>query len=171
MAIHSKEEVQSDLGDQAFGIASLPHPLPKYSFSREETDSRAAYQLVHVELLLDGISQQDLATFCQTWVEPEVRTLMDECIGKNMIDRHEYPQMAELGSRCVHMLADLWNSPNAANTLGCSTTGSSEAAMLGGLRTAGISGARLVAMQASPQTSLLARTHTHAVSAACRHAH
>jgi glutamate decarboxylase len=31
------------------------------------------------------------------------------------------------------MLADLWNSPDAANTVGCSTTGSSEAAMLGGL--------------------------------------
>jgi glutamate decarboxylase len=31
------------------------------------------------------------------------------------------------------MLADLWNSPTAANTVGCSTTGSSEAAMLGGL--------------------------------------
>jgi glutamate decarboxylase len=33
----------------------------------------------------------------------------------------------------VHMLADLWNSPEAASTIGCSTTGSSEAAMLGGL--------------------------------------
>jgi Glutamate decarboxylase and related PLP-dependent proteins len=31
------------------------------------------------------------------------------------------------------MLADLWNSPAAANTTGCSTTGSSEAAMLGGM--------------------------------------
>ena len=31
------------------------------------------------------------------------------------------------------MLADLWNSPDAADTLGCSTTGSSEAAMLGGM--------------------------------------
>jgi len=58
---------------------------------------------------------------------------MDECIDKNMIDKDEYPQSAEIESRCVHMLADLWNSPDAANTLGCSTTGSSEAAMLGGM--------------------------------------
>jgi glutamate decarboxylase len=50
-----------------------------------------------------------------------------------MIDKDEYPQMAELESRCVHMLADLWNSPSAALAMGCSTTGSSEAAMLGGL--------------------------------------
>jgi len=31
------------------------------------------------------------------------------------------------------MLADLWGAPNAANSLGCSTTGSSEAAMLAGM--------------------------------------
>ena len=51
----------------------------------------------------------------------------------DMIDKDEYPQTAEIEARCVHMLADLWNSPDAANTMGCSTTGSSEAAMLGGM--------------------------------------
>jgi glutamate decarboxylase len=58
---------------------------------------------------------------------------MDECIDKNMIDKDEYPQTAEIESRCVHMMADLWRAPDAVNTMGCSTTGSSEAAMLGGL--------------------------------------
>jgi len=132
MAIHSKEEIP-DLDDQVFGTSFLPHPLPKYRMPRQESDPNAAYQLVHDELLLDGNSRQNVATFCQTWLEPEIRKLMDECIDKNMIDKDEYPQMAELESRCVHMIADLWNSPDAANTLGCSTTGSSEAAMLGGL--------------------------------------
>jgi glutamate decarboxylase len=133
MAIHSKEEIFPNLDDQIFGTSFLPHPLPKYKFPTQETDPSAAYQLVHDELLLDGNSRQNVATFCQTWVEPEVRKLMDECIDKNMIDKDEYPQMAELESRCVHMIADLWNSPDAANTMGCSTTGSSEAAILGGL--------------------------------------
>ena len=132
MAIHSKDEIPN-LDDQVFGTSFLPHPLPKYKFPKQETDPSAAYQLVHDELLLDGNSRQNVATFCQTWVEPEVRKLMDDCIDKNMIDKDEYPQMAELESRCVHMIADLWNSPDAANTMGCSTTGSSEAAMLGGL--------------------------------------
>jgi glutamate decarboxylase len=50
-----------------------------------------------------------------------------------MIDKDEYPQSAEIESRCVNILADLWNSPAATNTMGCSTTGSSEAAMLGGM--------------------------------------
>ena len=58
---------------------------------------------------------------------------MDECVDKNMIDKDEYPQTAEIEARCVHMLADLWNSPDAAKTMGCSTAGSSEAAMLGGM--------------------------------------
>ena len=58
---------------------------------------------------------------------------MDSCIDKNMIDKDEYPQTAELESRCVHMQADLWSAPESGNTVGCSTTGSSEAAMLGGL--------------------------------------
>jgi len=133
MAIHSKEEIFSSLDDEVFGTGFLPHPLPKYKIPKHETDPTAAYQLVHDELLLDGNSRQNVATFCQTWVEPEIRKLMDECLDKNMIDKDEYPQMAELEARCVHMLADLWNSPDAATAMGCSTTGSSEAAMLGGL--------------------------------------
>ncbi len=133
MPIHSKADILSNLDDEVFGTSFLPSPLPKYRMPKHETDPAAAYQLVHDELLLDGNSRQNVATFCQTWMEPEIRELMDECLDKNMIDKDEYPQMAELESRCVHMLADLWNSPDAANTIGCSTTGSSEAAMLGGL--------------------------------------
>jgi glutamate decarboxylase len=133
MAVHSKEEVFPTLDDEVFGSSFLSHPLPKYRFPAGEADPNAAYQLVHDQLLLDGNSRQNLATFCQTWVEPEVRKLMDECLDKNLIDRDEYPQTAELESRCIYMLADLWNCPDAANTQGCSTTGSSEAAMLAGL--------------------------------------
>ena len=58
---------------------------------------------------------------------------MSETFDKNMIDKDEYPQTAELEMRCVHMLADLWHAPDPADTLGTSTIGSSEACMLGGL--------------------------------------
>ena len=61
------------------------------------------------------------------------KLLMNECIDKNMIDKDEYPQTAEIEARCVHMLANLWNSPTEENAIGCSTNGSSEAAMLGGM--------------------------------------
>jgi glutamate decarboxylase len=106
---------------------------PKYKIARDEQSARTAYSLIHDELLLDGNARQNLATFCTTMMEPEMLALMSECIDKNMCDKDEYPQTAEIEGRCVHILADLWNSPSAANTVGCSTTGSSEAAMLGGL--------------------------------------
>lgn len=81
--------------------------------------------------MLDGNSKQNLATFCQTSLDDNILGLMKNCINKNMIDKDEYPQTAEIEKRCVHMIANLWNAPE--NTIGCSTTGSSEAAMLGGL--------------------------------------
>ena len=92
-----------------------------------------AFHLVNDELMLDGNARQNLATFCQTWFDDEVHKLMDLSIDKNMIDKDEYPATAEIENRCVHIIADLWNSPASAQSIGCSTTGSSEAAMLGGL--------------------------------------
>jgi len=133
MALHQKDTVRDDLLDDVYASDDLSTGLPKYRFPSDETEPRHIYRLVRDELMLDGNSRQNLATFCQTWAEPEVHQLMDACLDKNMIDKDEYPQTAELEARCVHMLANLWNSPEAANTMGCSTTGSSEAAMLGGL--------------------------------------
>ena len=133
MALHEKNRVRDALLDDLYVSRHTSSQMLKYSFPEEEHDPRLVYQFVHDELMLDGNSRQNLATFCSTWIEPEVHRLMDECIDKNMIDKDEYPQTAELESRCAHMLADLWNSPDSVNTIGCSTTGSSEAAMLGGM--------------------------------------
>jgi glutamate decarboxylase len=58
---------------------------------------------------------------------------MAECFDRNMIDKDEYPQTAEIESRCVNILSRLWHAPDVNEATGCSTTGSSEAAMLGGL--------------------------------------
>src|ERR1700759_5288893 len=65
-------------------------------------------------------------------MEPEAEQLMAECSPKNMIDKDEYPQTAELEHRCVNILGHLWNAPHE-EAIGCSTTGSSEACMLGGM--------------------------------------
>ncbi|POX55708.1 glutamate decarboxylase [Streptomyces sp. Ru71] len=92
-----------------------------------------AYQLVHDELMLDGNSRLNLATFVTTWMEPQAGVLMAECRDKNMIDKDEYPRTAELERRCVAMLADLWHAPDPSAAVGCSTTGSSEACMLAGM--------------------------------------
>ncbi|MYX25728.1 glutamate decarboxylase [Streptomyces sp. SID8381] len=110
-----------------------PLRVPRYAMPDGEMEPSTAYQVVHDELMLDGNARQNLATFVSTWAEPEARRLMDECAEKNMIDKDEYPQTAELETRCVHMLARLWHAPDPRDAVGCSTTGSSEAAMLGGL--------------------------------------
>jgi glutamate decarboxylase len=110
-----------------------PVTIPRYALPDGEMDPATAYQVVHDELMLDGNARLNLATFVTTWAEPQARRLMAECAEKNMIDKDEYPQTAELELRCVHMLARLWHAANPRHVIGCSTTGSSEAAMLAGL--------------------------------------
>jgi len=106
---------------------------PKHRLPAGSVPPDIAYQLISDELLLDGSARLNLATFVTTWMEPEARRLMTECVDKNMIDKDEYPQTAELERRCVAMLADLWHAPSAEHAVGCSTTGSSEACMLAGM--------------------------------------
>jgi glutamate decarboxylase len=66
-------------------------------------------------------------------MEHDAEKLMAECAAKNMIDKDEYPQTAEIERRCVNILANLWHAAEKGDATGCSTTGSSEACMLGGL--------------------------------------
>ncbi|MEU8798824.1 glutamate decarboxylase [Spirillospora sp. NPDC048819] len=110
-----------------------PLAIPRGALPAGELDPGTAYQIVHDELMLDGNARLNLATFVSTWAEPEALRLMAECAEKNMIDKDEYPRTAELELRCVHMLARLWHAEDPLTAVGCSTTGSSEAAMLGGL--------------------------------------
>lgn len=116
-----------------FGSADVAKPLPCCQMPEHPMRPEAAFELIKEELLLDGNSRQNLATFCQTWDDPQVHRLMDLSISKNMIDKDEYPQCAEIEQRCVRIIAHLWNVPEGANPIGCSTIGSSEACMLGGL--------------------------------------
>src|SRR3954465_14220276 len=107
--------------------------LPRHELPEGELPPDVAYQIVHDELMLDGNARLNLATFVTTWMEPQAERLMAECFDKNMIDKDEYPQTAELETRCVNILSRLWNAPDAHEAIGCSTTGSNEAARLGGL--------------------------------------
>ena len=130
--------------------ANLPAEIPRDSLPARGLDAQNAYELIHDHLMLDGNARLNLATFVGTWMEPEARRLMEECADKNIIDKDEYPQTAELEQSCLRILADLWNAPDSAKAIGTSTTGSSEGCMLGGLvmkwhwrqrrRTAGLGG-------------------------------
>jgi glutamate decarboxylase len=66
-------------------------------------------------------------------MEPEAQLLMAESFDKNMIDKDEYPQTAEIERRCVNIVAELFHAPPGGDAVGVSTIGSSEAVMLGGL--------------------------------------
>jgi glutamate decarboxylase len=135
MALHAKVD-----GDGLDGRYLSVSPLldgkvivPKHRMPDGPMLSEMAYEIIHDELMLDGNARLNLATFVTTWMEPQAEKLMAEAFDKNMIDKDEYPQTAELEMRCVNMLSRLWNSPSTEEATGCSTTGSSEAAMLGGL--------------------------------------
>ena len=106
---------------------ALGRPAPKNQFPEGTIDPDVAAAVIKDELMLDGNARLNLATFVTTWMEPQAEALMTECFDKNMIDKDEYPQTAELERRCVSMLADLWNAPGTEG-VGCSTTGSSKPA-------------------------------------------
>jgi glutamate decarboxylase len=106
--------------------------IPTHHLPDKGTGLDAAYELISSELLLDGQSRLNLATFVTTWMPSIAGRLMAQTADKNMIDKDEYPQTAEIEARCVNILADLWGASGDGAT-GCSTTGSSEACMLAGL--------------------------------------
>ena len=136
MPLHRKSPHPDEADDISINpvyVRVTGHRLPRHRLAREGMLPDTALQVVRDELILDGNARLNLATFVTTWMEPQAQQLMTECLDKNMIDKDEYPQTAELESRCVSILADLWHAPAGSAATGCSTTGSSEACMLGGM--------------------------------------
>jgi glutamate decarboxylase len=114
-----------------YARGTMTRSIPKYELPEGEMDPDSAYQLIHDELLLDGSARLNLATFVSTWMEPQAEKLMAESFAKNMIDKDEYPQTAEIENRCINIVTRLFHAPEAG--VGVSTIGSSEAVMLSGL--------------------------------------
>ena len=98
--------------------------VPRWRIPDDEMQPDTAYQVIHDEIFLDGNARQNLATFVTTWMEPQATALYTEAFDKNMIDKDEYPQTAAIEERCVHILADLWHSPEPRTTIGTSAIGS-----------------------------------------------
>src|SRR5579864_7246097 len=143
MPLHKRvddDEAQAELDINPVYVREARLRVPRNKIPQHGMLPDTALQAVRDELILDGNARLNLATFVTTWMEPQAQQLMAECFDKNMIDKDEYPQTAELERRCVNILADLWHAPAAGAGLGdqeaavgCSTTGSSEACMLGGM--------------------------------------
>ena len=114
-------------------------PVPALRLPDETMEPESAYRFIHDELMLDGSSRLNLATFVTTWMDPEAQDLMAETFDKNMIDKDEYPVTAAIEQRCVSMVADLFHAENLrdddpSSAIGASTVGSSEAVMLAAWR-------------------------------------
>ncbi|MDG4664053.1 glutamate decarboxylase [Mycobacterium sp. 236(2023)] len=113
-------------------------PVPALRLPDESMEPEQTYRFIHDELMLDGSSRLNLATFVTTWMDPEAGQLMSETFDKNMIDKDEYPVTAAIEQRCVCMVADLFHAEDLrdddpSTAIGVSTVGSSEAVMLAGL--------------------------------------
>ncbi len=104
--------------------------LPSDVLEGQGVGSEEAYDLITSELLLDGSARLNLATFVTTSMPERAAKLMADTADKNIIDKDEYPQTAEIERRCVNILSRLWHAPEGDVATGCSTTGSSEAVML-----------------------------------------
>ena len=86
MTLHDRETIRAQFDDCVFADRELTRPVAKYRFPQEGTLPRDAFQLVSDELMLDGNARQNLATFCQTWEEPEV-SCADGAVGQQEHDR------------------------------------------------------------------------------------
>jgi glutamate decarboxylase len=113
-------------GDRYFTEAIPEHEIPPGSMP-----ARAAYQLIHDELDLDGNPALNLASFVTTWMEPEAQRLATETLNRNFVDQDEYPQTEKIHHRVVSMIGRLFNAPGDGEPCGTATIGSSEAIMLG----------------------------------------
>ena len=118
MAIHSRSEPEAgDLSAPRFTRAGMLE-VPKHRLPDGEMLPQTAYQIVMDEVMLDGNARFNLATFVTTWMDEEADRLYAATFDKNMVDKDEYPQTAEIEARCVRMLGDLWHAPHAAESVG-----------------------------------------------------
>ena len=72
--LHERHRIRNKGVDEIFASSDVSVVLPKYKLPENEQDPRHTYRLVADELMLDGNSRQNLATFCQTWLEPVIES-------------------------------------------------------------------------------------------------
>jgi glutamate decarboxylase len=122
--------MRDDLG-LSYAQRYFTEDIPRDLLPVESMPARAAYQLVHDELALDGNPKLNLASFVTTWMEPEAHQLAAEVLNKNLVDKDEYPRTEVIHRRVMAMLGGLLNAPEDCTPVGTATVGSSEAIMLG----------------------------------------
>ena len=109
-------------------------PAPTQTMPEGMTSPEIAYNMVKDETYAQTEPRLNLATFVTTYMDEYATRLMNEAIAVNYIDQTEYPRVAVMASRCINIIANLWHTPEAAESkCGAVGIGSSEACMLGGV--------------------------------------
>ena len=117
-----------------YGSEEMVRPAPTMTIPEEMTTPEIAYRMVKDETYAQTQPRLNLATFVTTYMDEYATRLMNEAIAMNYIDQTEYPRVAVMTSRCINILANLWNTPEKGESkTGALGIGSSEACMLGGV--------------------------------------
>jgi glutamate decarboxylase len=102
MPLHHTHTSPEAFDADVYASRAVEQPVPKWRIPQHGLRADVAFNLVRDELSFDGNARQNLATFCQTWLDDEIHRLMNESIDKNMVDRDEYPATAEVELRARH---------------------------------------------------------------------
>lgn len=125
---------QSTVTTSVYGSEEMVHPAPTTTIPEQSTTPEIAYRMVKDETYAQTQPRLNLATFVTTYMDDYATRLMNESIAMNYIDQTEYPRVAVIASRCINILANLWNSPEQGESkTGAVGIGSSEACMLAGV--------------------------------------
>ena len=78
MALHEKEKIIAKMEEDIYTSTDLRISIPKYKIPEKDSRSEDVYSIIHDELMIDGNSRLNLATFCSTWLDSEIHKLMDD---------------------------------------------------------------------------------------------
>ena len=127
-------EKHSTATTAVYGSPEMAHPAPTMTIPEHATTPEIAYRMVKDETYAETQPRLNLATFVTTYMDDYATRLMNESIAINYIDQTEYPRVAVIASRCINIIANLWNSPEQGESkTGAVGIGSSEACMLAGV--------------------------------------
>ena len=85
---------------------------------------------IEQELKDDGLVTHDLGSYTTIKMLPEADLIIQQNLGKNLINQNEYHITTEIHENLIKMLGNLLHAPDNHNVFGSSTTGSSEAIFL-----------------------------------------
>ena len=73
MPLHERNTIRAQINDSLFASKSIcGRRCPSTGSRPARRSRRSPLEAIEDELLLDGNARQNLATFCQTWEEPQV---------------------------------------------------------------------------------------------------